>query len=99
MKNLFNLNVLLLLIWVLTIIIDPVYSFLGFVIHGFIQVGMSLVMIFNNNYKKEIKQLSTIHFIGSIVACCLSVIDLKLLIKLFFFSIYSTYKCKPPINI
>ena len=50
MKNLFNLNVLLLLIWVLTIIIDPVYSFLGFVIHGFIQVGMSLVMIFNNNF-------------------------------------------------
>lgn len=106
MKNLFSLNVLLLLIWVLIIIIDPVYSFLGFVIHGFIQVGMSLVMIFNNNYKKEIKQLSIIHFIGSIVACCLIftigihlktglfVIGLLMAIILFFFSIYSTYKCK-----
>ncbi len=107
MKNLFNLNILLLLIWVLMIIIDPVYSFLGFVIHGFIQVGMSLFMILKNNYNKEIKQLGVIHFIGSLVACILiftigihlkawlSVIGLLMAIILFFLSIYSTYKCKP----
>jgi hypothetical protein len=104
MKNLFHLNILLLLIWLIMILLGPFYSFIGCIIHGFIQVGMSFIMIFNKTVDKEISLMGMIHLIVSFIACVLlfsigihlktwlPVLGLLMAVILFFFSIFSTYR-------
>ncbi|MFT5926846.1 MAG: hypothetical protein ACI9WL_001598, partial [Rubritalea sp.] len=73
------------------------------IIHGFIQIGMSFIMIFNKTVDKEINLMGMIHLIVSFIACvllfsigihlktCLTVLGLLMAVILFF-SIFSTYR-------